>query len=82
MISHIHKVPHFVLSASATLTHRILATTLRGKCIDIIIPILKLSKVRLREVITCSGLQLMRLLCEPRLNLGRSIQEVVETGVF
>lgn len=69
-------VPDFVLSASATLTHGIL----RGQCI--IIAILQLSKVRLREVITCSRSQLMGLLFEPRLDLERQTQEAVEHGVF
>lgn len=69
-------MPDFVLSASATLTHGIL----RGQCI--IIAILQLSKVRLREVITCARSQLMGLLFERRLDLERQTQEAVEHGVF
>lgn len=73
-------VPGFVLSASATFTHGISATTPREKWI--ISAILHLSKMSIKEVTTCSGSQLMKGLCEPRLDLDSQKQGVVKPGVF
>lgn len=57
------------------------AAALGGKCI--IIAILQLSKVRIREGITCSRSELTRVgVFEPRSDVERQTQEVVEPGVF